>query len=186
MDLGASASIGDVDTFNRLLRLFHRGKRTSFSYTSKQRLIEPYILQFKGEHWYLTGREIGTDSVKSFRTDRIRDLSIDDTFDAYSLPDSISGADFSYFSYGDDDEVVAKVFIDKSHVQWVESNLDVPIELNENGDGIAEFVVKNYESFISRVLLLLDHAEILEPDFLRQKLIERLKRLQDSSEGSNA
>jgi len=36
------------------------------------------------------------------------------------------------------------------------------------------------------VLLLLDHAEILEPDFLRQKLIERLKRLQDSSEGSNA
>ena len=98
------------------------------------------------------------------------------------MPDSISGADFSYFSYGDDDEVVAKVFIDKSHVQWVESNLDVPIELNENGDGIAEFVVKNYESFISRVLLLLDHAEILEPDFLRQKLIERLKRLQDSSE----
>ncbi|MEC7153210.1 MAG: WYL domain-containing protein, partial [Actinomycetota bacterium] len=59
-------------------------------------------------------------------------------------------------------------------------------ELNENGDGIAEFVVKNYESFISRALLLLDHAEILEPDFLRQKLIERLKRLQDSSEGSNA
>ena len=102
------------------------------------------------------------------------------------MPDSISGADFSYFSYGDDDEVVAKVLIDKSHVQWVESNLDVPIELNENGDGIAEFVVKNYESFISRVLLLLDHAEILEPDFLRQKLIERLKRLQDSSEGSNA
>ncbi len=51
---------------------------------------------------------------------------------------------------------------------------------------VSIFVVKNYESFISRVLLLLDHAEILEPDFLRQKLIERLKRLQDSSEGSNA
>ena len=186
VDLSASASIGDVDTFNRLFEALSQRKRASFSYASKQRLIEPYLLQFKGEHWYLTGREIETDSVKSFRTDRISDLAIDDTFDGYSLPDSFSGADFSYFSYGDDDEVEAKVLIDKSHVQWVESNLDVPIELNENGDGIAIFVVKNYESFISRVLLLLDHAEILEPDFLRQKLIERLKRLQDSSEGSNA
>ncbi|MGB1490337.1 MAG: helix-turn-helix transcriptional regulator [Acidimicrobiales bacterium] len=177
MDLGASASIGDVDAFNRLFEALSQRKRASFSYAPKQRLIEP---------WYLTGREIETDSVKSFRTDRIRDLSIDDTFDAYSLPDAFSGADFSYFSYGDDDEVEAKVLIDKSHVQWVESNLDVPIELNENGDGIAEFVVKNYETFISRVLLLLDHAEILEPDFLRQKLIERLKRLENRSEGSNA
>ena len=142
MDLGASASIGDVDTFNRLFEALSEKKKTSFSYASKERLIEPYLLQFKGEHWYLTGREVETDSVKSFRTDRIHDLSVSDTSEEYSLPDSLSGADFSYFSYGDDDEVVAKVLIDKSHVQWVESNLDVPIELNENGDGIAIFVVR--------------------------------------------
>ena len=186
VDYGASASIGDLDIFNRLFEALSEKKKTSFSYASKERLIEPYLLQFKGEHWYLTGREVETDSVKSFRTDRIHDLSVSDTSEEYSLPDSLSGADFSYFSYGDDDEVVAKVLIDKSHVQWVESNLDVPIALNADGDGIAEFVVKNYESFISRVLLLLDHAEILEPDFLRENLIERMKHLQSRNEGSNA
>ena len=68
--------------------------------------------------------------MKSFRTDRIHDLSVV-TPRRIFFPDSLSGADFSYFSYGDDDEVVAKVLIDKSHVQWVESNLDVPIALNE-------------------------------------------------------
>jgi len=186
VDYGASASIGDLDIFNRLFEALSEKKKTSFSYASKERLIEPYLLQFKGEHWYLTGREVETDSVKSFRTDRIHDLFVGDTTEEYSLPDSVSGADFSYFSYGDDEEVVAKVLIDKSHVQWVESNLDVPIALNADGDGIAEFVVKNYESFISRVLLLLDHAEILEPDFLRENLIERMKHLQSSNEGSNA
>ena len=185
-DHSASASIGNFETFDRLFQALSEKKKTSFSYASKQRLIEPYLLQFKGEHWYLTGRETGTDSVKSFRTDRITNLSIGDTSDEYILPDSLSGADFSYFSYGDDDEVIAKVLIDNSHVKWVKSNLDVPVAINADGDGIAEFVVKNYESFINRVLLLLDHAEILEPDFLRQRLIERLKNLQNTHEGSNA
>tara|TARA_B100001778_G_scaffold160120_3_gene131574 strand:+ start:7425 stop:8363 length:939 start_codon:yes stop_codon:yes gene_type:complete len=185
-DYSASASIGDFDIFNRLFEALSEKKKTSFSYSSKQRLVEPYLLQFKGEHWYLTGREAGTDSVKSFRTDRIKDLSIGGTSDEYILPDSLSGADFSYFSYGDDDTVIAKVLIDKSHVKWVISNLDISVVLNEDGDGIAEFVVKNYESFINRVLLLLDHAEILEPDFLRQKLIERMKYLQNAHEDSNA
>tara|TARA_B100000965_G_scaffold322682_1_gene284238 strand:- start:4604 stop:5542 length:939 start_codon:yes stop_codon:yes gene_type:complete len=185
-DYATSASIGDFDVFDRLFEALSEKKTTSFSYASKQRLIEPYLLQFKGEHWYLTGRETDTDSVKSFRTDRINDLSIGDTSDEYVLPDSLSGADFSYFSYGDDDEVIAKVLIDKSHVKWVKSNLDISVVINPDGDGIAEFVVKNYESFISRVLLLLDHAEILEPDFLRQKLIERMKYLQNTYEDSNA
>ena len=63
VDLGASASIGDVYTFNRLFEALSERKRALFSYASKQRVIEPYLLQFKGEHWYLTGREIETDSV---------------------------------------------------------------------------------------------------------------------------
>tara|TARA_Y100000768_G_scaffold116641_1_gene86166 strand:+ start:1512 stop:2450 length:939 start_codon:yes stop_codon:yes gene_type:complete len=183
---GASASIGDLEIFNRLFEALSRKKRTSFSYASKQRIIEPYLLQFKGEHWYLTGKEIETDSVKSFRTDRIMDLSIGDTSDQYVLPDSLSGADFSSFSYGDDDEVTAKVLIDRSHVKWVKSNLDISVAINADGDGIAEFVVKNYESFINRVLLLLDHAEILEPDFLKQKLIERMTYIRNTYEASNA
>ena len=186
VDYGTSASAGDFDKFNRLFEALSERKRASFSYASNQRLIEPYLLQFKGEHWYVTGREVETDSVKSFRTDRIQNLSIGDTSDEYVLPGSLSGADFSYFSYGDDDEVIAKVLIDKSHVEWVRNNLDISIAINADGDGIGEFVVKNYESFINRVLLLLDHAEILEPEFLREKLIQRIKNLKDTHEGSNA
>ena len=186
VDYGTSASAGDFDKFNRLFEALSEKKKASFAYASKQRMIEPYLLQFKGEHWYVTGREVETDSVKSFRTDRIQDLTIGGTSDEYVLPESLSGADFTYFSYGDDDEVIAKVLIDKSHVEWVKSNLDILIAINADGDGIAEFVVKNYESFINRVLLLLDHAEILEPDFLRQKLIERIKYLKNTHEDCNA
>jgi len=186
VDYGTSASIGDPDIFNRLFEALSEKKKASFSYSSKDRTLEPYLLQFKGEHWYLTGREIETGSVKSFRTDRIQDLSIGDTPDEYVLPDSLSGADFSYFSYGDDDEVIAKVLIDKSHISWVKRNLDIPVTINTDGDGVAAFTVKNYESFINRVLLLLDHAQILEPHFLKEKLIERMKHLQNSYEENNA
>lgn len=186
VDYGASASFGDLDKFNMIFEALSEKKKSTFSYSSKQRIVQPYLLQFKGEHWYLTGREIETDSVKSFRTDRIQNLSIGDTSGEYALPESLSGADFSYFSYGDDDEVMAKILIDKSHVSWVKSNLDISVAINDDGDGLAEFAVKNYESFVSRVLLLLDHAEILEPDFLREKLIERVKNLRNSQEINNA
>ena len=177
VEYGASASIGDPDIFNILFEALSQKKVITFSYSSKQRHIESHLLQFKGEHWYLTGREIETDTVKSFRTDRIEGIDIGDDANGFSLPDSLTGADFSHFSYGDDEQVIAKVLIDKSHIEWFKNNLDVPVQINHDGSGIAEFIVKNYESFLNRVLLLLDHAEILEPSFLREKLIERMKRL---------
>ena len=185
-DHEATATLGNFQILNVLFEALSQRKRVTFNYSSKPRIVEPHLLQFKGEHWYLTGIEIEEGSTKSYRTDRIQNLQTSENTDQYSLPETLSGADFSYFSYGDDTPVTAKLLIDKTYINWVEQNLDMSVSVNNDGDGIAEFQVRNHESFINRVLLLLHHAEILEPDLLRNKLVNRLQHLLKSDEESNA
>jgi predicted DNA-binding transcriptional regulator YafY len=182
----ATATLGNFQILNILFEALSQRKRITMNYSSKRRIVEPHLLQFKGEHWYLTGNEIDSGSTKSYRTDRIQNIETSEDADQYSLPETLSGADFNYFSYGDDPPVTVKLLIDNTHIAWVEQNLDMSVSVNSDGDGIAEFLVRNHESFINRVLLLLHHAEILEPDLLRNKLVNRLQHLLKSGEESNA
>jgi|TARA_B100001094_G_scaffold331433_1_gene399736 predicted DNA-binding transcriptional regulator YafY len=185
-DYEATVSLANLETLNTLFEALSQRKQVTMIYSSKRRTVQPYLLQFKGEHWYLTGNEIEAGSTKSYRTDRIQELQTGENVDEYSLPRSFTGADFNYFSYGDDVPVTAKLLIDRTHIKWVEQNLDIPVSVNSDGNGIAEFLVRNHDSFINRVLLLLHHAEILEPDLLRDKFINRLQHLQKSHEDNNA
>ena len=183
---GTTTSFSASSILGDLFEALSTRQTVSFVYTEKSRTLEPHLLQFKGEHWYLTGRETQSNRVKSFRTDRIAELIINDNTEDYATPEALTGANFDAISYGDDDPVTAKVIIDKSHIDWVENNLDIKVKINDTGQGIAQFSVKNYDAFINRVLLLLDHAEIIEPEFLKMKLINRLRIIQRNYKESHA
>lgn len=167
------------DNLTPLFEALANKSRIAFSYRDKPRNLEPYLLQFAGEKWYLTGNVLEEEVTKSFRTDRISDVKISSQKQEFAIPDEVHGANLLSFTYGDDVPVTALVKIDSSYIPWVEQNLDVNVDIESDGSGIAEFSVSNYDIFIDRVLLLLDHAEILEPPILREGLIKRLQLLQD-------
>ena len=156
--------------------------RIEFIYRDKPRILEPYLLQFAGEKWYLTGNVLEENTTKSFRTDRMSDVNVSPKTREFSVPDEVQGANLLSFTYGDDTEVTALLKIDSPYIPWVEQNLDINVSVEPDGSGLAKFSVSNYEIFIDRVLLLLDHAEILEPPLLRQELVKRLQTLHDSWE----
>ncbi len=153
----------------------------TFTYNDKPRTLNPYLLQFEGEKWYLTGYELEDEKLKSFRLDRIEALNFSDETEGYEIPENVKGANLLPFSYGDDQEIKARVQIDNAYVPWVEQNLDTEVN-----DGIANFMVANYDSFIDRVLMLLDHAEIISPQILRERLIIRLEKIRDRTEDVDA
>tara|TARA_B100000686_G_C16777326_1_gene969372 strand:+ start:878 stop:1813 length:936 start_codon:yes stop_codon:yes gene_type:complete len=153
----------------------------TFTYNDKPRTLNPYLLQFEGEKWYLTGYELEDEKLKSFRLDRIEALNFSEETEGYEIPENVKGANLLPFSYGDDQEIKARVQIDNAYVPWVEQNLDTEVN-----DGIANFMVANYDSFIDRVLMLLDHAEIISPQILRERLIIRLEKMRDRTEDVDA
>jgi len=153
----------------------------TFTYNDKPRTLNPYLLQFEGEKWYLTGYELEDEKLKSFRLDRIEALNFSEETEGYEIPENVKGANLLPFSYGDDQEIKARVQIDNAYVPWVEQNLDTEVN-----DGIANFMVANYDSFIDRVLMLLDHAEIISPQILRERLIIRLEKIRDRTEDVDA
>ncbi len=172
--------ISSDDNLPTIFEALTNKSRVEFMYRGKPRKIEPYLLQFAGEKWYVTGNVFSEDKTKSFRTDRISDLTMSSGTHEFSVPDEVKGANLLSFTYGDDDPVTALVRIDSAYIPWVEQNLNVDVDIEPDGSGIAKFTVSNYDIFIDRVLLLLDHAEIVEPPVLRQQLIKRLQALQDA------
>ena len=179
-------AIGADAHLTRLFEALTRKSRVTYIYKEAAREVEPYLLQFAGEKWYLTGNVVDEGITKSFRTDRIADLVINNQSGEYSIPKNVKGANLISYTYGDDPEIKAVVKIDPSYVQWVEQNLSVEVDINEDGSGLAEFMVSNYDLFIDRVLLLLDHAEIVQPDSLRSQIVKRLEAMQCESGDNNA
>tara|TARA_B100000902_G_C27285077_1_gene903966 strand:- start:635 stop:1585 length:951 start_codon:yes stop_codon:yes gene_type:complete len=161
-----------------LFEALTKKSRIEFIYRDKPRVLEPYVLQFAGEKWYLTGNVLEDNATKSFRADRMSGIKVSPFTQEFSVPDEVKGANLLSFTYGDDEPVTALLRIDSSYIPWVEQNLDVDVDLEPDGSGLAKFVVLNYDIFIDRVLLLLDHAEILEPPILRQQLVKHLQMLQ--------
>ena len=163
-----------------LFEALTKKSRIEFIYRDKPRTLEPYLLQFAGEKWYLTGNVLEDNATKSFRADRMSEVKISSNSQEFTVPEEIKGANLLSFTYGDDKPVTAVLRIDSSYIPWVEQNLDIDVDVEPDGSGLAKFPVSNYDIFIDRVLLLLDHAEILEPPILRQELIKRLQTLQDT------
>lgn len=61
-----------------------RRKRASFTYRSMHRdaegtrTVEPFGLAFLTGHWYLIARDVGTETLRHFRVNRIRDVSVNE------------------------------------------------------------------------------------------------------------
>lgn len=61
-----------------------RRKRVSFTYHSMHRdaegtrIVEPFGLAFLTGHWYLIARDVGTETLRHFRVNRIRDVTVNE------------------------------------------------------------------------------------------------------------
>jgi predicted DNA-binding transcriptional regulator YafY len=185
IDLGAAPSGGEpavvsasllVDTRLPAVHTAIAGRhRMAFSYGGKGREIEPFGLLSRHGHWYVVGRDVERDAVRTFRLDRVDgDIEVlsgtsferPDDFDVRTSfpadPKVLPGA----IDIGAD---TAQVRVDATDVGVVTAQYgeNALVQRRPDGSGVFEIPCANVEAFVHWLLGFVDRAEVLAPEPLR-------------------
>ncbi|MBF82045.1 MAG: hypothetical protein CL522_01365 [Actinobacteria bacterium] len=174
----------DDDYVAKLFDAISERKRVVFDYGTKPRDVEPWRLEFTNGRWYLIGNELPDAGAKTFRVDKIRELKIDSKSASYELPSSPPRVNLKPWSYGKDEAIETTVRIDSDLLDWASISLQVDILIQQDGSGIAKVDVHNREAFFTRLTLLLDHAEILSPEKMRNEYLAHIGKFNEVTHGA--
>ena len=135
--------------------------------------MEPYGMAHRRGHWYIAGGTSHGDRV--YRVDRLDELTIGDTADAFKRPRRFRTRDVMRtqpWESGSDETVEATVRFDESVAWWAARSLGVPIA--EDGTVEVTVPVANRDAFVGWVLSFGEGAEVLAPQELRDELVTRI------------
>jgi predicted DNA-binding transcriptional regulator YafY len=134
------------------------------------REVEPYRLLHKSNSWYLQGFCLSRQEMRTFRFSRIRKLNTSDrNFTPRNIDFSILSSGFDY----DMPQVMVKIKFDdtlKGQILSYFNDIDI---LHENGKNIATIPVLDGDIGIRFLLSLGESCECLEPQEVREKLIQK-------------
>lgn len=152
----------------------------TFEYLSSQveheeRRVEPYGLGSRKGVWYLVGRDLTRDAIRTFRVSRIiGEVSLEKSKGTYSV-----AASFDVLNYLDSNLFVEKyqakvrIRLGKGHTLRTGAMF-----LSSDGDfELLEISYQNESQFIDQILWHGDDVVVEAPDDLREKVILKLKKL---------
>jgi predicted DNA-binding transcriptional regulator YafY len=156
-------------------------RQVGFTYRGRQRVVDPWRLSFHRGHWYLSGLDRtrgGGGEERMFRLDRLESpLAAHGPAAAFARPSVTQAAPPPAWRLGDEDEVLAELFVDAEQARWARQALGEGAVRSIGSDGsvVFEVGVTNRDAFRSFVLGFLDHAEVLGPPELRTDLVTWLQ-----------
>ena len=165
----------NYDVFNLIKNAILNQYTITFSYFAREgnysnRTVEPIKLIFKNKDWYLYGFCLLRNDFRFFKLTRIKDLEISsDTFirevkSSHEIETVIKNKNFIHAKLKFSPKVAFRVYdeftdnVSKDN----QGNLYVNIDLPDN------------ETLFSYILSFGDNVEILEPDYLRHSMKEKL------------
>ncbi len=155
-----------------------------FGYRGATRRVDPWGLLLRGGFWYVVGFDHDRQAKRTFRVDRLdqrRPMFTLGEAGAYDRPDDFDPrdafpADPKRIGHAADDDVDALVHIDRPRASGVVGELgDHRVEQrNDDGSVVVRVPAANRDAFLSWVLGLAQHAEVLGPPDLRAAVIDAL------------
>lgn len=154
-----------------------------FSYRQEQREVDPLRLSYARGQWYLDCWDHSRDALRQFRLDRIEgNIEIDHS--RHFEPIALGSPSRSHaFEMGDEPPLQAIVRVDPDQAELAVDQLGADRVSRRFEDGTMEFsiTVTSRAGFRSWVLGFLDHAVIVEPDELREDLVEWLQTIMNAT-----
>jgi len=156
------------------------GAEVRFSYRGETRLVDVAGIRFRGVHWYVVGRDRDRDGARTFRVDRIDGTPDVGPPGSSLLPDGFDVEEAfagEPWHFGPGDAVEVDVAVDPSEASRVVTELgpDAVVERSDAGGVVVRLMVTDVGAFVSWVLDLLDHAEVLRPADVRSAVVDRLQ-----------
>ena len=154
----------------------------SFAYGENERNVEPYGVLFRDGNWYLHGFDRGRRETRTFRLDRFgSDITVGApaAFERPEHVDLTAVMPKEPWLLGGSEDLVAKVRVDPVQAGKVAAEVgsDRVVERGDDGSVVLELAVTNRSGFLSWLLGLLDHAEVLEPQELREDVVTWLRAM---------
>ena len=154
-----------------------------YSGEETERIVEPYGLICKRQNWYLIGRCLTRNDIRVFRVDQIQDLT-SYTDRVFEYPEAFSLAEYMAPCWGvinDGDCHYIRLKFKKQvtyriknmiyhHSQRLEEELP-------DGSLIVSFYVCGVAELTGWLIPWGDMVEVLEPDWLRQEMANKAKRI---------
>lgn len=168
-----------------------RREAIEFSYLGRERRVSPWGISCKFGHWYVVGRDEyanGDESddteqgIRTFRSDRIQDLSLTSESSLTDPPEGFRAEDHiasQPWQFGRDEPLLVTVRVVSEHADALMQRLGAEISLSPGPDNHVDLGVwvSNIAGIQSVVLGMLEHAEIISPVEVRESMISWLTAL---------
>ena len=180
---GAASEVDEVgelpfhDCLAKLVAAAIGRRAVSFPYRDTERHVEPWRLSFHRGHWYLVGWDAGQGTERTYRVDRIGE-PVDELGPArHSVGEGPDPRTVKPWEFGEGDPVEVRVLVDTDQAGWACHRAGVDGESREDGSVVLTLQVSEPAALRSFVLEFLEHAEVLEPEWLRDEVVAWLEAL---------
>ena len=157
-----------------------------YSYNSEKYYefdIQPYFVKAFKKRWYVVAYSPGTDDIRCYALDRMENVIISDK--VFKMPKDLEPAEYFKDCFGiinNEDSEVQKVVL---KVDAFQSNYIRNLPLHESQkemkrtdeSSIFEYHLKPEFDFEQEIFSSMDTMEVLEPQWLREEVSERLRNL---------
>lgn len=174
----------DAMRINRVMEVVYSSfrRREPVSYC-----IEPYAVKVHQRRWYLLAKDSGRNVFRHLALDRMQDVRtlddsfiIDSGFDLDAYYDGAYGVLTGMEDEYDIEDVRIKVYNDFHRVEYLRtlpmhrSQKEVETSLEHS---VFSYRLRPTDDFLNAVLALGGDAEILEPEWFRNYVVEELRRM---------
>ena len=176
----AGAEVGELpfhDSLAKLVAAAIGGRAVSFPYRATERRVEPWRLSFHRGHWYLVGWDVGPGEERMFRVDRIGGPVTELGPADHPVGEGPDPRTVKPWEFGAGDPVEVRVLVDADQASWACHRAGVDGEPRSDGSVVLTLQVRDPAALRSFVLEFLEHAEVLEPDWLRDEVVAWLEAL---------
>ena len=180
---GAASEVEEVgelpfhDSLAKLVAAAIGRRAVSFAYRGTERHVEPWRLSFHRGHWYLVGWDAGRGTERTYRVDRIGG-PVDELGPAgRPVGEGPDPRTMRPWEFGEGDPVEVRVLVDADQAGWACHRAGVDGEPREDGSVVLTLRVSEAAALRSFVLEFLEHAEVLEPEWLRDDIVAWLEAL---------
>jgi len=161
------------------LRRIHLKYRPVGSRYVEQYTVEPYCLVNAKGGFYLVGRVLEVNDIRTFAIERIHKIKQEGKTHAYDIPEDFSPSKYFDGAFGivPSEPTTVKIQFDSKLKEYLSERYWPGFEKLEQSDGslIITLKIGITRELISWILSFGAHAKVLEPEVLRNKVIEDLK-----------
>ena len=165
------------DSLAKLVAAAVGRRAVTFPYRDTERRVEPWRLSFHRGHWYLVGWDAGRQQERQYRVDRIGGPVADAGPAARPVGEGPDPRTVKPWEFGAGDPVQVRVLVDADQSGWACHRAGVDGERQPDGSVVLTLHVRDTAALRSFVVEFLEHAEVLEPEWLRDEMVAWLEAL---------